>query len=137
MKIGLLALCGVRCRTERIAKLGVTLPGFVNRGKIIASLPSLPLLTIAALTPEDIEVEYVEIPEINQHEVNPDFDLVAISTYSAQIFEAYELADRYRAKGIKVVMGGPHVTLLPDEPKPHVDTVLMTLASHRRRAMTL
>ncbi len=125
MKIGLLALCGVRCRTERIAKLGVTLPGFVNRGKIIASLPSLPLLTIAALTPEDVAVEYVEITEINQHEVNPDFDLVAISTYSAQIFEAYELADRYRAKGIKVVMGGPHVTLLPDEPKPHVDAVVV------------
>ncbi len=125
MKIGLLALCGVRCRTERIAKLGVTLPGFVKRGKIIASLPSLPLLIIAALTPEDVEVEYVEIPDINQHEVNPDFDLVAISTYSAQIFEAYELADRYRVKGIKVVMGGPHVTLLPDESKPHVDTVVV------------
>lgn len=125
MKIGLLALCGIQVRTERITKLGVTLPGFVKRGKIIASLPSLPLLTIAALTPEDVEVEYVEIPDINQHEVNPDFDLVAISTYSAQIFEAYELADCYRAKGIKVVMGGPHVTLLPDEAKPHADTVVV------------
>ena len=125
MKIGLLALCGVQVRTERIAKLGVTLPGFVSRGKIIASLPSLPLLTIAALTPEDVEVEYVEIPDINQHEVNPDFDLVAISTYSAQIFEAYELADCYRAKGVKVVMGGLHVTLLPDESKPHVDAVVI------------
>jgi len=125
MKIGLLALSGVQVRTERIAKLGVTLPGFVNRGKIIASLPSLALLIIAGLTPEDIEVEYVEIPDINQHDVNPDFDLVAISTYSAQIFEAYELADRYRAKGIRVVIGGPHVTMLPDESKPHVDAVVI------------
>ena len=125
MKIGLLALSGVQARTERIAKLGVTLPGFVKRGKIIASLPSLALLIVAALTPEDVGIEYVEIPDINQHEVNPDFDLVAISTYSAQIFEAYELADRYRARGIKVVMGGPHVTLLPDEAKPHVDTVVV------------
>ena len=58
MKIGLLALSGVQVRTERIAKLGVTLPGFVKRGKIIASLPSLARLIIAALTPEDIEVEY-------------------------------------------------------------------------------
>jgi radical SAM superfamily enzyme YgiQ (UPF0313 family) len=125
MKLGLLALSGIQVRTERIAKLGVTLPGFVNRGKVIASLPSLALLIIAALTPEDVEVEYVEIPDISQHDVNPDFDLVAISTYSAQIFEAYELADRYRAKGAKAVMGGPHVTLLPDESKPHVDAVVI------------
>jgi len=125
MKIGLLALSGIQVRTERIAKLGVTLPGFINRGKVIASLPSLALLIIAALTPEDVEVEYVEIPDISQHEVNPDFELVAISTYSAQIFEAYELADRYRAKGANAVMGGPHVTLLPDESKPHLDAVVI------------
>ncbi len=125
MKIGLLALSGIQVRTERIAKLGITLPGFVNRGKIIASLPSLALLTIAALTPEDIEVEYVEIPDITKHEPNPNFDLVAISTYSAQVFEAYELANRYRVKGIKVVIGGPHVTLLPDEAQSHVDAVVI------------
>ncbi len=125
MIIGLLALSGVVVRTERIAKLGVTLPGFVNRGKIIASLPSLALLIIASITPKDIEVEYVEIPDINQHKINPDFDLVAISTYSAQVFDAYELADRYRKIGIKVVIGGPHVTLLPEEAKPHVDSVVI------------
>ena len=125
MKIGLLALSGVVVRTERIAKLGVTLPGFVNRGKIIASLPSLALLIIASITPEDIEIEYVEIPDINQHTTNPDFDLVAISTYSAQVFEAYELADRYRKNGSKVVIGGPHATLLPEEAKLHVDSVII------------
>ena len=105
--------------------MGVTLPGFVDRGKIIASLPSLALLIIAAITPKDIELEYVEIPDINQHTINPDFDLVAISTYSAQVFEAYELADRYRKHGIRVVIGGPHVTLLPEEAKPHVDSVVI------------
>jgi len=125
VKIGLLALSGIVVRTERIAKLGVTLPGFVNRGKIIASLPSLALLIIAAITPKDIDLEYVEIPDINQHRINPDFDLVAISTYSAQVFEAYELADRYRKNGIKVVIGGPHVTLLPEEAKSHVDSVVI------------
>ncbi len=125
MKIGLLALSGIVVRTERIAKLGVTLPGFVKRGKIIASLPSLALLIIAAITPKDIELEYVEIPDIDNHRINPDFDLVAISTYSAQVFEAYELADRYRINGIKVVIGGPHVTLLPEEAKPHVDSVVI------------
>jgi len=103
----------------------VTLPGFVNRGKIIASLPSLALLIIAAITPKDIELEYVEVPDINQHKINLKFDLVAISTYSAQAFEAYELADRYRESGVKVVIGGPHVTLLPEEARPHVDSVVI------------
>ena len=125
MKIGLLALSGIVVRTERIAKLGVTLPGFVKRGKIIASLPSLALLIIAAMTPKDIELEYVEIPDIKQHKINPDFDLVAISTFTAQALEAYELADRYRKNGIKVVIGGPHVTLLPEEAKTHVDSVVI------------
>ncbi|MFC1866180.1 radical SAM protein [Chloroflexota bacterium] len=125
MKIGLLALSGIVVRTESIAKMGVTLPGFVNRGKIIASLPSLALLIIAAMTPEDIDLEYVEIPNIDKHRINPDFDLVAISTFSAQAFEAYELADRYRENGIKVVIGGPHVTLLPEEAKSHVDSVVI------------
>jgi len=125
MKIGLLALSGIVVRTERIAKLGVTLPGFVKRGKIIASLPSLALLIIAAMTPDDIELEYVEITDIDKHKINPDFDLVAISTFSAQVFEAYELADRYRKYGVTVVIGGPHVTLLPEEAKPHVDSVVI------------
>jgi radical SAM superfamily enzyme YgiQ (UPF0313 family) len=125
MKIGLIAMAGVRVKTERLAQLGVTLPGFVNRGKIVASLPSLPLLTIAALTPPDVEIEYQEISDIEQHEINSGFDLVAISTYSAQIFEAYELANRYRAEGVKVVLGGSHVTLLPDEARPYVDSVVV------------
>ena len=51
MRIGLIAMSGVRVRTRELAELGVTLPGFVNRGRVIASLPSLGLLTVAALTP--------------------------------------------------------------------------------------
>jgi hypothetical protein len=50
MRIGLIAMSGVRVKSAELAALGVTLPGFVNRGKVIASLPSLGLLTVAALT---------------------------------------------------------------------------------------
>ncbi|PPD57513.1 B12-binding domain-containing radical SAM protein [Dehalogenimonas etheniformans] len=125
MKIGLLALCGAQVRTRRIAELGVTLPGFVSRGKLIASLPNLGLLTIAALTPKDIEVEYIEITEGAQHQINRTYDLVGISTCSAQVFEAYELADRYRQNGIRVVIGGLHATALPDEAAGHADAVVI------------
>ena len=43
MRIGLIAMSGVRVRTRELAELGVTLPQFVNRGKVVASLPSPPV----------------------------------------------------------------------------------------------
>ena len=106
MKVGLMALSGVRVRNENLVKLGVTLPQFVSRGQVIAQLPSLSLLIIAALTPSDIELNYVEVPDASQvKKLNLDYDLVAITSYSAQIYEAYELARRYRDAGIPVVIG--------------------------------
>ena len=96
MRLGLLAMSGVRVIDPDLAWLGVTLPQFVARGHVVASLPSLSLLTLAALTPEDVDVEYVEIPHIADLNTRrlPDFDAVAISSYSAQIGEAYTLADQ-------------------------------------------
>jgi radical SAM superfamily enzyme YgiQ (UPF0313 family) len=124
MKIGLMAMSGVRVKNQRLVELGVTLPQFVSRGKVIAQLPSLSLLTLAALTPEEIEVEYVEVPDIGQvEELDTGYDAVAISSYSAQIFEAYELADRYRDAGVPVVIGGSHVSALPAEAAEHADAV--------------
>ncbi|MCK5488619.1 MAG: cobalamin-dependent protein, partial [Gemmatimonadetes bacterium] len=122
MKIGLIALSGIRVVDEELLRLGLTLPGFVERSKTIASLPSLGLLTLAALTPPEHEVCYLEVPDPGAlDELPDDFDLVAISSYSAQIFEAYELADRYREAGVPVVMGGLHVSALPDEASRHCD----------------
>lgn len=126
MKIGLIAMSGVRAYNEELTKLGLTLPGFVDRNKIIASLPSLGLLTLAGMTPDRVKVEYIEIADIKDvNELPNSFDMVAISTYSAQISEAYELSERYRKKGIKTVIGGPHVTSLPEEAKEHCDSVVI------------
>ena len=126
MKVGLMALSGVRVRNEKLAKLGVTLPQFVSRGKVIAQLPSLSLLIIASVTPDDIELDYVEVPDASQvKELNLDYDLVAITSYSAQIYEAYELARRYRETGMPVVIGGTHVMAEPEEAKMYADSVVI------------
>jgi len=126
MNIGLLALSGIRVVDEELVSLGLTLPGFVERSEVIASLPSLGLLTLAALTPPEHEVEYLEVPNPRELDELPNgFDLVAISSYSAQILEAYELADRYRAQGTSVVIGGPHATVLPGEAALHCHAVVM------------
>jgi radical SAM superfamily enzyme YgiQ (UPF0313 family) len=125
VKIGLIAMSGVRVRTPELAELGVTLPQFVNRGKVIASLPSLGLLTVAALTPCDVEVCYREVAELDPDAELEPFDLVGISSFSAQIDEAYALADRYRGTGTPVVLGGLHVSLMPDEAAEHADSIVL------------
>ena len=126
MKIGLLAMSGVRAHDAELTKLGLTLPGFVERNRVIASLPSLGLLTLAGLTPTRVDLSYVEVPEVLPEPWIPgEFDAVAISSFSAQIKEAYALADRYRALHTRVVLGGPHVTACPGEAATHADAVVI------------
>jgi radical SAM superfamily enzyme YgiQ (UPF0313 family) len=126
MKIGFIAMSGVRAHNPELTKLGLTLPGFVDRNRIIASLPSLGLLTLAGLTPKRFDVEYHEIAELKKLSELPDhFDLVAISTFTAQLKEAYKVADFYRAKKIPVVMGGITVSSLPKETLEHCTSVVV------------
>src|SRR5688500_18364313 len=125
MNIGLLAMSGIRAHDPKLLELGLTLPGFVERSKTIASLPSLGLLYLAACTPAGHHVRYYEA-EADRSEPAEVYacDLVAISTFSAQVFEAYALADRLRAAGVKVAMGGLHVTVRPEEAARHADYVI-------------
>jgi radical SAM superfamily enzyme YgiQ (UPF0313 family) len=126
MNIGLFPMSGIRVCDAELLRLGLTLPGFVERSKTIASLPSLGLLTLAGMTPRQHRVNYVEVPDVELLVAPPaSIDLAAISSYSAQIDEAYELARRYRAMGIPTVIGGPHVTALPDEAAQHCDAVVI------------
>src|SRR5205814_6398466 len=102
-RIGLIAMSGVRAHNEALTRLGLTLPGFVDRNRIIASLPSLGLPTLAGLTPEKFEVAYHEIADLQKlAELPDDFDLVALSTFTAQFKEACVVADFYRARRIPV-----------------------------------
>jgi radical SAM superfamily enzyme YgiQ (UPF0313 family) len=117
MKIGFIAMSGIRALDAELLALGLTLPGFVERSRTIASLPSLGLLTLAGMTPAEHDVRYIEVADVRTVGKLPtDFDLVAISSFSAQVKEGYELAAGYRAAGVPVVMGGLHVTSVPDEP---------------------
>ena len=125
-RIGLIAMSGVRAHNEELTQLGLTLPGFVDRNRIIASLPSLGLLTLAGLTPSRFDVEYHEITDLRKENGLPDhFDLVAISTFTAQLKEAWQVADVYRRKNIPVVMGGIPVSSLSEETKEHCTSVVV------------
>jgi radical SAM superfamily enzyme YgiQ (UPF0313 family) len=125
-KIGLIAMSGIRAQNKELVELGLTLPGFIERSKAIASLPSLSLLTLAGMTPDSFDVEYHEIQEYAERDALPDgFDLVAITSLSAQVFEAYKVAAHFRALGVPVVMGGLHVTAAPDEAMKHCDAIVI------------
>ncbi len=124
MRIALIAMSGVRAYNPVLRELGLTLPGFAERGKTIASLPSLSLLTLAALTPDRHELEYFEVDDIDELDRLPDCDAAAFSSYTAQIKDAYTLADSYRAEGVPTVIGGLHVSVLPDEALEHCDAVV-------------
>ena len=65
-KIGFIAMSGVRAQNAELLAAGLTLPGFIERSKVIASLPSLSLLTLAGLTPARFDVEYHEIADLQK-----------------------------------------------------------------------
>jgi radical SAM superfamily enzyme YgiQ (UPF0313 family) len=128
MKILLLAMSGVRAWSDELNRAGLTMPGVIERQQVIASLPSLGLLTLAGLTSPDIHIDYREIRDLRTEGADhlpTDYDLVAISTFSAQVFDAYAVADKFRALGIPVAMGGLHVTALPIEAMRHADAVIV------------
>lgn len=126
MTLGLIAMSGVRADDEELTKLGLTLPGFVERNKTIASLPSLGLLTLAALTPKNFDISYLDIDNFEEDDKLPSlYDVIAISSFTAQIKQAYQLADKYRDVGTTVIMGGLHVTAMPDEALVHADAILL------------
>jgi radical SAM superfamily enzyme YgiQ (UPF0313 family) len=131
MKIGLLAMSGLRAHDSKLLALGMTLPGVRERYAVLRSLPSLGLLYLAACTPAGHDLQYIEAEGDGQEPPEVyDCDLVAISTFSAQAFEAYAVADRLRRAGVAVAVGGLHVTVLPEEAAAHADYVFLGEGEH-------
>jgi radical SAM superfamily enzyme YgiQ (UPF0313 family) len=124
VKIAFVAMSGVRVQDEELLREGLTLPGFVERSKVIASLPSLGLLTLAGMTPSHHEKAYFEVKDFKDIDfLNTSYDLILISSFTAQIYEAYALAQACREQGMKVVLGGLHVSVNPHEAMEHCDAV--------------
>lgn len=121
-------MSGVRVYNQKLLELGLTLPGFVERSKVIASLPSLGLLTLASHTPANWHVVYKELDNYTEQEiheiVNEQPDIIAFSSLTARINETYRLATKLRGLGITVVMGGLHVSALPHEAMKFADSVV-------------
>jgi radical SAM superfamily enzyme YgiQ (UPF0313 family) len=83
---------------------------------------NLPL--IAALTPPGHTITLVD-EVFAPDDLNQEVDLVGITVMTELVPRAYHIADTYRQKGVKVVMGGIHPTILPDEALGHADAVVV------------
>ncbi|HKG75725.1 MAG TPA: radical SAM protein [Aestuariivirgaceae bacterium] len=99
-----------------------TRPLYMNRALYS---PLAGLLAVAAAIPRD---RYeVRLTDENIEEIDFDFscDLVGISAMTAYVNRGYEIADRFRARGVPVVMGGVHPSFMPKEALQHCDAVVI------------
>ncbi|MEW6439575.1 MAG: radical SAM protein [bacterium] len=89
----------------------------------ISSFPPLGLAYVAAVTPPDWEIKIVD--ENFEGSVLEEADLVGITAFTSSINRAYEVARNYRERKIKVVLGGIHASMLPEEALQHADAVVI------------
>jgi len=84
----------------------------------------LGLAMVAALTPPDVEVSLTD-ENITAIDFQKETDLVGITTSTITAKRAYEIADTFRAMGVKVILGGSHPSALPQEASQHADSVVI------------
>lgn len=90
----------------------------------VFKFPPLGLLSVAAVTPPGIKVTLTD-ENVQDIEFNKVVDLVGISVVTSSAPRAYEIADKFRERGIVVVLGGPHATFMPEEAIRHADAVVL------------
>jgi radical SAM superfamily enzyme YgiQ (UPF0313 family) len=89
----------------------------------------LTLTTLAALAPAELDIEFALYDEgIDDISLDLAVDLIGITVITGSAVRAYELADHYRRRGITVVLGGPHITLMPQEAQQHADAICVGYA---------
>jgi radical SAM superfamily enzyme YgiQ (UPF0313 family) len=119
-------------RPLRIVLISPKGPLYRHRGGIFRrSLRYMPLTlpTLASLVPQEMGAEVVCLDEGIQ-DVDPSVpaDLVGMTVITGTAPRAYALARRFRERGVAVVLGGPHVTLAPEDASPHADAIVVGYA---------
>ena len=88
-----------------------------------ATLPPLSILYIAGLTPRQHDVAIVD-ECVQSIDFDEPVDLVGITSMTFTAKRAYQIADEFRKRNVKVVMGGIHALVLPEEALSHADAVV-------------
>jgi radical SAM superfamily enzyme YgiQ (UPF0313 family) len=97
---------------------------FVSKREKAVNFSRLSLATVAALFPRGTKIEIVN-DSIEEIDYDEKVDLVGITSITSTVPRAYEIADTFRKKGIPVIMGGMHVSALPEEAIKHANAVVI------------
>jgi radical SAM superfamily enzyme YgiQ (UPF0313 family) len=113
----------------------ILLPGgqrhVLSKGSFKMSFREAPLTgtMLAALVPPELDLNVTLVDgSVSPIPLDTPFDLVAISLITGMALQSYDLARHYRSRGATVVLGGVHVTLLPEEARPHADSIVIGYA---------
>lgn len=115
----------------KIALISPKGPLYRRSGIFRKSLRYMPLTlpTLAALVPAELDADVVCVDEgIEEVDLDIDADLIGMTVITGTAPRAYDLARHFRAAGKTVVLGGPHVTLVPDDAQPHADSIVVGYA---------
>lgn len=105
-------------------------PSSLKKGMIIPTeklfqrVP-LTLAQLAALSPKEHHIDIFYENRYDKVKISEDYDLVGISCFTMHALRAYEIADKFRERGVPVVLGGYHPSSLPEEAKQHADSVVI------------
>jgi len=125
MRIGFVAITGLRVANTDLLELGMQFPALSRRAEEIASLPSLGLLTLAGMTPDRFGRRFLEIDDPVTCDLPLDCDVIAITALAATEREVIELARRCRAAGVSTIIGGLHATLQPEKFREAADALVI------------
>ena len=89
-----------------------------------ALIPPIGMAAVAALTPPEVDVSLTD-ENVTTVNFDKDIDLVGITALTCTTHRAYQIADAFRARGVKVVMGGIHPSVMPEEASEHADAVVI------------
>lgn len=116
----------------KIALISPKGPLYRHRGGIFKKslrYQPLTLTTLASLVPSELDCELLLYDEgIEDVPLDLQADLIGMTVITGTARRAYELSAAYRQRGIRVVLGGPHVTLMPDEAQQHADAICVGYA---------
>ena len=116
----------------KIALVSPKGPLYRNRGGIFKKslrYQPLTLTTLAALVPAELNPEFALYDEGTADvPLDLDADIIGMTVITGSSVRAYELAREFRKRGKTVVLGGPHVTLMPNEAQEHADAICVGYA---------
>jgi radical SAM superfamily enzyme YgiQ (UPF0313 family) len=94
---------------------------------ILFGYPIITLPHLAGITPEKYDVDIVD-ENIENLDFDEDADIIGITCYTMTAPRVYQIADEFRKRGKKVVLGGYHPTALPEEAGQHADSIVLGMA---------